>query len=386
MQAGGADRFYKAELLDLQHHAMDLNDHGKMAGEYRGAIQHGIYFDGTKWTKRGNGDDFSWSTLYSINNNDLAVGLNALPPQESAPAVVHAVRVGRDGVLVNLGSLTGEHGNARARGINDLNIAVGDSLNAAGQRVAVRFESDGRVTDLSLGAPGSSALDINDRGDIIGDTISAAGNIRGFLIPWDGIPTDIGTLGGTETFVARINARGEIVGRSKTAAGTAHAFLYSGGEMKDLGTLGGEESSAYDINDAGVIVGGTMKTNGAWTPFIKYPGQPMMDLAEVTTLPQLDTLIQCTAINNRGQIIVRGRKDEANYILTPAGLSLQIAEGKVQLRFAGPPDLEVQIDSAVTWPNWQPFSTNRLTTESLELEFPAEGETRFFRATLRGIE
>lgn len=381
-----AETAYTAQLLKYEHHPLDLNDHGEMAGEYRGTIQHGVYFDGTNWFPRGNGDHYSWSTLSAINNNHAAVGLNSIPPQLTSNLVVHAVRVEPNGTLVNLGSLTGPNGNARARGINDLNVAVGDSLNASGKRVAVRFETNGAVSDLSLGVDSSSAIDINNRGDIIGDLISASGVIRGFFIPWDSIPKDIGTLGGTETFVTRINARGDIVGKSKTKAGLGRAFIYTNGEMKDLGTLGGEESVAYGINDAGVIVGGAMKTNGAWSPFIKFPGQPMIDLADLVTLPQVDTLISATAINNHGQILVRGWRDESDYLFKPVGLTWSTAGEKIHLRYTGPPNLQLRIDTADTLPNWHAVSTNTLNTEPVAFEFPLTSPAMFFRATLSAGE
>jgi probable HAF family extracellular repeat protein len=380
--ASAADGLYTTETIPYQHHALDINDAGKIVGEFRGTIQHGIHFNGSDWLPKGNGDDFSWSALYAINNRGAAVGLNTIPPQGAGPLVVHAVRMEPSGDLINLGSLTGENGNARARGINDLNIAVGDSLNVAGKRVAVRFETNGTVSDLSLGADSSSALDINNRGDIAGEITSATGLTRGFYIPWDGIMQDLGTLGGNETFVARMNSRGEIVGRSRTSSGAMRAFIYLDGAMTDLGTLGGNESAAYGINDAGVIVGGAAKTNGSWTPFIKYPGLPMIDLAELVNVPPPEILISATAINNAGQIIVRGFINEANYIFTPEPLSVEFSSNRLKLRLAAPADLRVRIDSAESLPNWRPFSTNTMTSQPLILEADAAGATMFFRAVI----
>jgi probable HAF family extracellular repeat protein len=255
-------------------------------------------------------------------------------------------------------------------------------LNVAGKRVAVRFETNGTVSDLSLGADSSSALDINNRGDIAGEITSATGLTRGFYIPWDGIMQDLGTLGGNETFVARMNSRGEIVGRSRTSSGAMRAFIYLDGAMTDLGTLGGNESAAYGINDAGVIVGGAAKTNGSWTPFIKYPGLPMIDLAELVNVPPPEILISATAINNAGQIIVRGFINEANYIFTPEPLSVEFSSNRLKLRLAAPADLRVRIDSAESLPNWRPFSTNTMTSQPLILEADAAGATMFFRAVI----
>lgn len=383
----GAETLYTAQLLEFQHHALDLNDHGEMAGEYRGSIQQGILFDGSRWIPKGNGDDFSWSALYAINNHHVAVGLNAIPFQAGGSLVVHAVRVEPNGTVRNLGSLTGENGNARARGINDSNVAVGDSLTANGTRMAVRFNTNGIVTDLgTLGMDGSSAVDINNQGDIVGELLSATGVTRGFLTPWDGIMQDIGTLGGTETFVTRINARGEIIGRSKVANGDTHAFIYSDGAMTDLGTLGGKESAAYGVNDAGVVVGGATQTNGISTAFIRYPGQPMIALAGLVGLPQADLLISALAINNHGQIIARGMVNESNYLLKPGVFTITAAEDKVRLKFASPPNVRVRIDAANTLPDWQPLSTNTIAAEPITFDVPMASAAIFFRAVLLADE
>jgi probable HAF family extracellular repeat protein len=68
--------------------------------------------------------------------------------------------------------------------------------------------------------------------------------------------TDLGTLGGSESFATGINNSGQVVGycyNSNNA--TNRAFLYSGGSMQALGTLGGASSEAYGINSSGQVVG-----------------------------------------------------------------------------------------------------------------------------------
>lgn len=71
--------------------------------------------------------------------------------------------------------------------------------------------------------------------------------------------TDLGTLGGTETYPSDINDSGQIVGYSDTAAGAHHGFLYSTGTMIDLNAAvdalpqGWILTSANGINDLGWI-------------------------------------------------------------------------------------------------------------------------------------
>lgn len=68
--------------------------------------------------------------------------------------------------------------------------------------------------------------------------------------------TDLGTLGGPDSWADAINASGTVVGGSATlpAGSPAMAYAYAGGAMSGLGTLGGL-SLAMDINNAGVVVG-----------------------------------------------------------------------------------------------------------------------------------
>ena len=76
--------------------------------------------------------------------------------------------------------------------------------------------------------------------------------------------TDLGTLGGTNSYAIAINDRGQVVGYSGTDRGmTGHAFLYSDGAMTDLGTLGGAVGSwASAINDRGQVVGYVVHRRG----------------------------------------------------------------------------------------------------------------------------
>ena len=82
--------------------------------------------------------------------------------------------------------------------------------------------------------------------------------------------TDLGTLGGVNSYAARINASGQVVGYSLTSDGNAyHAFLYDG-TMHDLGTLG-TNSYASGINDSGRVTG-TYEAAGSTTHPFFYDG------------------------------------------------------------------------------------------------------------------
>ena len=75
---------------------------------------------------------------------------------------------------------------------------------------------------------------------------------RGAIDPSDVLTeytvTDLGTLGGSDSFAAGVNEFRQVVGVRLTPDAPQRAFLYSDGTMIDLGTLGGSDSYAAGIN------------------------------------------------------------------------------------------------------------------------------------------
>jgi probable HAF family extracellular repeat protein len=77
--------------------------------------------------------------------------------------------------------------------------------------------------------------------------------------------TDLGTLGGRESYAFDLKENNEVVGYAQNAAGADRAFLFADannngvadpGEMRDLGVLAGDAASyAYGLNNAGEVVG-----------------------------------------------------------------------------------------------------------------------------------
>lgn len=104
----------------------------------------------------------------------------------------------------------------------------------------------------------------------------------------NGSVVEIGTLGGTESFVEQEN-NGYVVGGSNVPMPkeevegdevsdlTVHAFVHKDGVITDLGTLGGVYSSASSVNSSGVVVGGSQIADASYQAF-KYENNTMSAL------------------------------------------------------------------------------------------------------------
>lgn len=152
---------------------------------------------------------------------------------------------------------------------------------------------------INLGSLGgrSIAYDINNIGQIVGYSQNN-GYWNAFLYD-NGTMTNLGTLGGEQSWARGINDRGQIVGSAMNQPNSPNgnsnrAFLYENGAMTDLGTLGGFWSYAYDINDNGQIVGTSHLNPGGSVGFI-YENN------EMKALP--NNLNEAMLINNNGAVV-----------------------------------------------------------------------------------
>jgi probable HAF family extracellular repeat protein len=241
----------------------------------------------------------------------------------------------------------------------------------------------GVQTDLGILPPKGSfsiAYGINDAGQVVGwANERMSGRLtRAFL--WDTTHgmRDIGTLGGDGAIASAVNREGQVVGESdipssqkkRTSMGNGthagHAFLWTSGHMRDLGTLPGDASSqANAVNDVGQVVGQSGRSGdtqlshpflwGASSGMTRLPtlsGYSSSVVLSINDAGQavgysvlagresravlwrngrvypLDTLVPsgfigalnvAVAINNQGQVAVRGRGgwDPHSFLLTP---------------------------------------------------------------------
>jgi probable HAF family extracellular repeat protein len=193
----------------------------------------------------------------------------------------------RDGRIEDLGTANGTAGgNSCALAVNDSGVAAGRS--GAGELV---IWSGGSIAHLGIeGNIGG----IDGAGMVVGTRVEGASS-RAFMYA-RGAVTTLGTLGGDDpagsSGATALNARGEIVGSSN-----GHAVVFEDGMPRDLGSLGGSSSAAKGINDGGQVVGMATDAHGAPLPFL-YDGS-------MRALPG-PGYSSAIAINNRGQVVGSG--------------------------------------------------------------------------------
>jgi len=128
--------------------------------------------------------------------------------------------------------------------------------------------------------------------------------------------TDLGTLGGTESFAYAINDAGLIVGvsRLKGDSGT-HAFLYDKGKMTDLYPLNSQNVTTVGptgINNLGQIASGVI-VNNVYSPALynakTHKITPLGSLGGVTSYGFNGA---ATSVNNSGQAVGYSYIDDLN--------------------------------------------------------------------------
>jgi probable HAF family extracellular repeat protein len=202
----------------------------------------------------------------------------------------------RDGSMIDLGSLGGRSTHPIA--INSIGQVVGGSSLAGDVAVHPFIWQNGKLSDLIPNDPGllsGQAIGINDGGQIVGH-LTGAGITRSVLW-YNGVMTELGSLGGTRTFARGINRAGQVAGTAETASGSNHGFFWHDGVMTDLGTLGGTSSFVTAINDAGQVIGVSETASGSSHGFLWQDGV-MIDLGTLG-----GGYSRPLAINKSGQVV-----------------------------------------------------------------------------------
>ena len=211
--------------------------------------------------------------------------------------------------ITDLGTLGGSA--SQAIGINDNGDIVGVSLTMGDLDVRAFLQSNGQMTPLPTLGGDTFAIAINNARRIVGDSqTSPGGASHGFWSDGAGQLHDIGTLGGTTSFLFDINTAGDMVGQSDIVDpifgdDLPRAILIRNGQTTQLGTFGGDYSAATAINDKGQVVG-----YAAFPP----PPDPLQAvrnhafiwqngvMTDLGTL-QGDTHSEAYALNENGQVV-----------------------------------------------------------------------------------
>ena len=206
--------------------------------------------------------------------------------------------------IVDLGVIDGDDF-SYANGINNKGMVVGESgdIETYLTRATIYYRKELALVDESLEF-GSSAGDINEDGLIAGYAQLGQGGAH--AVTWlDGEVTDLGTLGGQESYALGLNNEGQVVGWSLIEGENfeQRAFLWSDGEMIDLGVLEeGRRSLAYDLNDRGQVVGAstTRSEETARAPEYAF----VWEDGEMTALPAVEGEYSAAVAINRDGVIV----------------------------------------------------------------------------------
>ena len=232
-------------------------------------------------------------------------------------------------VIVGVSYLSGQpHGTIWSGSIvTDLGAGVfAMAINASGTIVGSNGHAfklvNGTYQDLGTlpGGAWSAAYGLNDSGTAVGYGDLASGLFRAMVWNADGSVTQLGTLGGANSYATAVNNAGEVIGHAGTSSGYEHAFLDSGGVMQDLGTLDGGCSYAYGINSSGAIVGYSWSETANNPDAFVYSGGAMQDLNALIPGGSGWQLLQAYGINAAGEITGIGllNGQASAFLLRPA--------------------------------------------------------------------
>jgi probable HAF family extracellular repeat protein len=211
----------------------------------------------TKWTITDNLP--TWGGIaQGINNRGEVTGWMYAPE----PLPMHHAFIWSNGELRDLGTPPG-HFSSSASGISNNGYIVGDGFNGY-----AAFWHNGQWTAVDTRG---SFNDVNESGTMVGG-FYLPGNLDSHATMYkDGVITDLGTIGGGGwSGASAVNNSGTIVGNASlptppfSGLWIFRGFVYENGAMRDIGTLGGTSSYLYDINNSGT--GRGLLRHGGRTP------------------------------------------------------------------------------------------------------------------------
>jgi probable HAF family extracellular repeat protein len=220
------------------------------------------------------------SRSYGLNSNGDVVGIASL---SDGTTTSFLRQFGTS--MVDLGSLGGSVPGVKgeAYGINDSGFVTGWSFIAGNQpRGYIYNPNTGTMSELgTLGGPQSYAYSINGNGDVAGIVSSNGSTYRSGLYT-GGAWNMISQPGWLYSEGWAVNNSLQVAGWFVQSGGQPQAFVYSHGTgtITPLGTLGGSTSEPRGINNSGQIVGWAAQGDGSLRAFM-FNGGPLQDLGTI---------------------------------------------------------------------------------------------------------
>ena len=113
----------------------------------------------------------------------------------------------------------------------------------------------GGIPIPTLGGTCSSANGINDHGHFTGSPCLTGDVTRHAALYRNHRIIDIDTFGGVSSGAGPINNKDQVAGQFTTADGAIHSFFWDKKKWSDLGFLGGSETFVYGMSESGIITG-----------------------------------------------------------------------------------------------------------------------------------
>jgi probable HAF family extracellular repeat protein len=247
------------------------------------------------------------TTTFALTGFCVLLSLLFASPASAAPHSKY--------VVTDLGTLGGA--NAVAFWVTDSGDVVGFSdtgqMDSNGLFTQHGFRWH-RGTMHDLGTPNGNftyAFSANDEGRVAGQTF-LPDDFTGHAALWNknGALTDLGTLGGTNSYANAISSEDQLTGTSQTTSPDPffgqqqHPFFWEKGLMTDIGTLGGVNGFGSGINKNGEVVGGTAVNATLVPPFRGPPFFAFHWKDGVMTKLEANNAVEsfAIAINDRSQV------------------------------------------------------------------------------------
>ena len=162
------------------------------------------------------------------------------------------------------------------------------------------------MTDLGTAGVNSMGAGLNDLGTVVGSS-AATGSTQAML---DAIPyttqTNLGTLGGSQSFANFINNSGQISGDSLMSGDSSQLAFFQGSSTSSMVplTLGGSSSTSTGIDGYGDVIGYSTITTGSGSlqhGFVYFEESGM--ITDVGTLNDYHGNSDVEGINSSGQVV-----------------------------------------------------------------------------------